>query len=130
MSVALLPVDIGQQPYAQIYAFLGQRHLHRGSVHIDQINLDLRIAALETAKQIGQKITQHGVGGRQPYGALGRLRQERGMAHGVVDRIHDMAGMMKKTLRSEEHTSELQSLMRNSYAVFCLKKKKNTQQQQ
>src|SRR3546814_1244445 len=30
--------------------------------------------------------------------------------------------------RSEEHTSELQSLMRISYAVFCLKKKKNTQQ--
>src|SRR3546814_9536170 len=29
-------------------------------------------------------------------------------------------------LRSEEHTSELQSLMRNSYAVFCLKKKTNT----
>src|SRR3546814_6050991 len=28
--------------------------------------------------------------------------------------------------RSEEHTSELQSLMRNSYAVFCLKKKRNT----
>src|SRR3546814_1518381 len=28
-------------------------------------------------------------------------------------------------LRSEEHTSELQSLMRTSYAVFCLKKKKN-----
>src|SRR3546814_8390782 len=30
------------------------------------------------------------------------------------------------TKRSEEHTSELQSLMRISYAVFCLKKKKNT----
>src|SRR3546814_2109472 len=30
--------------------------------------------------------------------------------------------------RSEEHTSELQSLMRISYAVFCLKKKKNKQQ--
>src|SRR3546814_9728988 len=28
-------------------------------------------------------------------------------------------------VRSEEHTSELQSLMRTSYAVFCLKKKKN-----
>src|SRR3546814_10122324 len=28
-------------------------------------------------------------------------------------------------LRSEEHTSELQSLMRTSYAVFCLKKKNN-----
>src|SRR3546814_7678889 len=31
--------------------------------------------------------------------------------------------------RSEEHTSELQSLMRISYAVFCLKKKKTTTQQ-
>src|SRR3546814_9749667 len=30
--------------------------------------------------------------------------------------------------RSEEHTSELQSLMRSSYAVFCMKKKKTTQQ--
>src|SRR3546814_6983210 len=30
--------------------------------------------------------------------------------------------------RSEEHTSELQSLMRNSYAVFCLKKKKTAKQ--
>src|SRR3546814_1026891 len=29
----------------------------------------------------------------------------------------------KRSNRSEEHTSELQSLMRNSYAVFCLKKK-------
>src|SRR3546814_6729207 len=32
-------------------------------------------------------------------------------------------------LRSEEHTSELQSLMRISYAVFCLKKKTNTEKQ-
>src|SRR3546814_6629538 len=32
-------------------------------------------------------------------------------------------------LRSEEHTSELQSLMRISYAVFCLKKKKQTPKQ-
>src|SRR3546814_8876387 len=31
-------------------------------------------------------------------------------------------------VRSEEHTSELQSLMRISYAVFCLKKKKNKTQ--
>src|SRR3546814_5399787 len=32
---------------------------------------------------------------------------------------------VKQLARSEEHTSELQSLMRISYAVFCLKKKKN-----
>src|SRR3546814_3221745 len=33
-------------------------------------------------------------------------------------------------VRSEEHTSELQSLMRISYAVFCLKKKNKTQEEQ
>src|SRR3546814_6252174 len=35
-------------------------------------------------------------------------------------------GVLPLTRRSEEHTSELQSLMRISYAVFCLKKKKKT----
>src|SRR3546814_5868197 len=35
-----------------------------------------------------------------------------------------LASLRMEALRSEEHTSELQSLMRNSYAVFCLKKKK------
>src|SRR3546814_6724194 len=34
------------------------------------------------------------------------------------------SGLAAKAERSEEHTSELQSLMRISYAVFCLKKKK------
>src|SRR3546814_4713867 len=40
--------------------------------------------------------------------------------HGRVADIHFLLPE-----RSEEHTSELQSLMRNSYAVFCLKKKTN-----
>src|SRR3546814_6156474 len=35
-----------------------------------------------------------------------------------------IAWIMRLTARSEEHTSELKSLMRRSYAVFCLKKKK------
>src|SRR3546814_9169953 len=34
---------------------------------------------------------------------------------------------LDEALRSEEHTSELQSLMRTSYGVFCLKKKKHNQ---
>src|SRR3546814_4105656 len=37
----------------------------------------------------------------------------------------DGRGLPHDGQRSEEHTSELQSLMRISYAVFCLKKKKN-----
>src|SRR3546814_5074947 len=41
------------------------------------------------------------------------------------DREHEHHGAdRRQELRSEEHTSELQSLMRTSYAVFCLKKKK------
>src|SRR3546814_5663876 len=41
-----------------------------------------------------------------------------------VERIGDAAPRRLADVRSEEHTSELQSLMRISYAVFCLKKKK------
>src|SRR3546814_3065080 len=39
---------------------------------------------------------------------------------------HVLANCAVPIVRSEEHTSELQSLMRISYAVFCLKKKKTT----
>src|SRR3546814_1946586 len=48
------------------------------------------------------------------HGGIGCRIQRRGLGGGWVD----------GRLRSEEHTSELQSLMRISYAVFCLKKKK------
>src|SRR3546814_10536273 len=41
--------------------------------------------------------------------------------------MHRRAATQPLHNRSEEHTSELQSLMRNSYAVFCLKKKKQKQ---
>src|SRR3546814_17626076 len=52
-------------------------------------------------------------------------------ARAVIEQQDDVAflnahhGDEVMVLRSEEHTSELQSLMRISYAVFCLKKKKN-----
>src|SRR3546814_8775534 len=39
----------------------------------------------------------------------------------------DQQRVIERFARSEEHTSELQSLMRISYAVFCLKKKKHNQ---
>src|SRR3546814_7860665 len=50
-----------------------------------------------------------------PVGVIG----EEGFA---VDEVAQCTGLAAQ--RSEEHTSELQSLMRHSYAVFCLKKKK------
>src|SRR3546814_4488463 len=53
-----------------------------------------------------------------------------GLYPGLSSRLLTMADLpavaaLRAAVRSEEHTSELQSLMRISYAVFCLKKKKN-----
>src|SRR3546814_3314778 len=45
----------------------------------------------------------------------------------VTGLVQHSTGCTPKIMRSEEHTSELQSLMRISYAVFCLKKKTTTQ---
>src|SRR3546814_1103155 len=65
------------------------------------------------------------VGGRQ----IARARIPQGSADALVLVIvaPRVAVVSRATVvsgvRSEEHTSELQSLMRNSYAVFCLKKK-------
>src|SRR3546814_3742961 len=44
----------------------------------------------------------------------------------VEDRLRNSIDDLIRGIRSEEHTSELQSLMRISYAVFCLKKKTTT----
>src|SRR3546814_6041695 len=63
---------------------------------------------------------------RQLYEALA-ARSARGIEMGVQDRRDQSdrrAGIERDRQRSEEHTSELQSLMRTSYAVICLKKKK------
>src|SRR3546814_1828573 len=70
---------------------------------------------------VGAGAEGHPHGGPGPVGAC---KQVAG-ALGVVQQF----GGRRAAVRSEEHTSELQSLMRISYAVFCLKKKKkiNTQ---
>src|SRR3546814_4345552 len=47
------------------------------------------------------------------------------ITHGLRERACELVDLDLGPRRSEEHTSELQSLMRISYAVFCLKKKKN-----
>src|SRR3546814_2053673 len=68
-------------------------------------------------------------------------RTKPALQHTVARRLWRMAtrdsglgtrdsGLGKSKWRSEEHTSELQSLMRISYAVFCLKKKKIHNQRQ
>src|SRR3546814_3053847 len=58
-----------------------------------------------------------------------RLRLRAGLSRLVDQIINQLQQRHLVQLRSEEHTSELQSLMRISYAVFCLKKKKKTNKQ-
>src|SRR3546814_2633458 len=58
-------------------------------------------------------------------GAIGLLDTPRETAREALDKLRAI-GIKRMIMRSEEHTSELQSLMRISYAVFCLKKKKKT----
>src|SRR3546814_10687446 len=66
----------------------------------------------------------HGSGPAEERAAQGRKEGQ-----GQEEVSHGINGGAKAppVFRSEEHTSELQSLMRTSYAVFCLKKKTTTQ---
>src|SRR3546814_1552539 len=89
---------------------------------------------VETGRDLGREVGQYGVTHRRGHA---KLLAERG--HGPLDDVlgrrelelgasvrHDLAQLLGRAVcgvRSEEHTSELQSLMRISYAVFCLKKK-------
>src|SRR3546814_7937864 len=80
--------------------------------------------------------TRRFAGSRRDFRVLPLLREE-GHVDGDAERdevaiiglatsIGRIDAPVGALVRSEEHTSELQSLMRISYAVFCLKKKKNT----
>src|SRR3546814_1484764 len=60
----------------------------------------------------------------RPRRAASRARRQAGAYRGGADRNRRGLTAQRQDRRSEEHTSELQSLMRISYAVFCLKKKK------
>src|SRR3546814_9808674 len=66
--------------------------------------------------------------GKAPLGV--RIELLGGALQELVTANLGRSGFAHNHARSEEHTSELQSLMRISYAVFCLKKKTNNKNQQ
>src|SRR3546814_8848204 len=72
-------------------------------------------------KTLGKKRSDRAA--RHNDGAFGAERSAASDRDGRRYRLEDCN--FQRQPRSEEHTSELQSLMRNSYAVFCLKKKKH-----
>src|SRR3546814_6402000 len=81
----------------------------------------LQQAHAKTGLKLGDPARQPGFGDieRAPRRRETTPRDDFGEIPHIVQICH--------TSRSEEHTSELQSLMRISYAAFCLKKKINTQ---
>src|SRR3546814_1122183 len=85
---------------------------HRRAVPADHRSADAAGDMVIAGRDIGRQRSK-----RVEGGFAARLQL---LVHILLDLVHrHMAGA-----RSEEHTSELQSLMRISYAVFCLKKKK------
>src|SRR3546814_5020275 len=77
------------------------------------------LALLQHPQQAGLRLQRHVADLVEEQRAAGGLLEAAGGAHGGAGE-----GALLVAERSEEHTSELQSLMRISYAVFCLKKKK------
>src|SRR3546814_5046211 len=81
----------------------------------------------EIAEGLAADFEVRAVCGQPTYSSAGIVAPQREVRNGVS--IYRMRGTRfpkdRLFLRSEEHTSELQSLMRISYAVFCLKKKNN-----
>src|SRR3546814_2336812 len=91
----------------------------------DRIAEALQIGLRERRLGRQQRCQCHQAEHRQQPGDLALTRRHR------VDALGDVGSEgerrpTERCERSEEHTSELQSLMRISYAVFCLKKKKKT----
>src|SRR3546814_4420949 len=74
---------------------------------------------------LARRVTGPLSGGPNVENGMDRAQKTEAVAE--LNRTFNEVGVVVVTRnRSEEHTSELQSLMRISYAVFCLKKKKNT----
>src|SRR3546814_3974825 len=79
-------------------------------------------AAVDAVEQVSREL---GFSVKPCYAQSSSISTPQAIAN-AVDCYGRLAGEhVDAVYRSEEHTSELQSLMRTSYAVFCLKKKKN-----
>src|SRR3546814_3819138 len=99
----------------------------RPGVVVGALNVCLVCCRLEVVS-IGLKRSLQ-MNNSQSVSRKGRLPKSRRVAQKLAPLVVAL-GMALPVSRSEEHTSELQSLMRNSYAVFCLKKKKQQQNSQ
>src|SRR3546814_2088277 len=85
----------------------------------------VRIAPKLVGQQPGKAAKVVACGGHHGQGSMDFVRTHKKLVLvGNNAAMNFFRQLSERNLRSEEHTSELQSLMRISYAVFCLKKKK------
>src|SRR3546814_1426893 len=112
-----------------------QRRLGKPPSHLDLADLDAPFIIaflddLEAGRAIGAKTRNLRLTAIRAFFRF--LAFEEPASSEQIQRVLAIPGKLTEKrevdfLRSEEHTSELQSLMRISYAVFCLKKKNTTQ---
>src|SRR3546814_5320994 len=110
----------------QIDIVLGKGPAAR-SIRLDLPRFTLVGATTRTGSITGPLRDRFGLVARLDYYDPAELESIVTRAAGILEVTIDSAGaheIARRARRSEEHTSELQSLMRISYAVFCLKKKK------
>src|SRR3546814_4706381 len=99
--------------------------LRSAAVDDDRIDADL-LQQHDIAREPGrQRLVAHGVAAVLDDEGLAAVAAPIGQRLGQDACLGEprVPPMVRDIVRSEEHMSELQSLMRNSYAVFCLKKK-------
>src|SRR5690606_4017351 len=65
-------------------------------LHIDQINLDIRIITLEPRQQVRQEVTQHSVRGPYPHHPAGCMTEKERLAKGILQRIENMTYMLQE----------------------------------
>src|SRR3546814_8885257 len=99
----------GQEVHLHLDQAVALAGFAAAAAHVEAETAD-RIPARARLRHLREQFAQR----REQAGVGGRVRARGAADRRLVDVDH---------LRSEEHTSELQSLMRISYAVFCLKKK-------
>src|SRR3546814_8250267 len=104
-----------------IFAELGIIFEIPGRISVDNIVAIARTAdEVESRRTVDRPDVMESVGPR--YQRSATLQVSDDVAHFIPPAVPGLS--LLPTARSEEHTSELQSLMRISYAVFCLKKNK------
>src|SRR3546814_5677847 len=118
-ALPILRADGGERGFRQ--AVVGDHRVAAGDIDAWMME-----GVFQTHAEVGEEGGELGYRRHDLAPAGGAEREAPDPAVVLCDLADEGADVHQAALRSEEHTSELQSLMRISYAVFCLTKKRST----